>query len=105
MKNILNEEGYVEISPYEKDSYDYKLAYAKKESIRTHKWIEAEKGRNLTWNDAKEEWLRLYEKQFERGFSKNYNTFNIIGLKRFPLEYFMFGVIGLSYFLILYMSK
>jgi hypothetical protein len=114
MKDILKEEGYVEVSPYEKSSYEYKLIYAKKESIRTHKWIEGEKGRNLTWEEARDEWLRLYETAFQRGFSRSYDLSGI-GLRRFPikktfvgnftrLEYFMFGAIGLSYFLILYIS-
>jgi hypothetical protein len=115
MKDILEIEQYVEVSPYEKQSYEYKYNYAKKEAIRTHKWIEAEKGRILSWDDAKEEWTRLYEKAFERGFSRSYTDVGGLGFRRFPLEkttigsftrleYFLIGAIGLSYILILYMS-
>ena len=29
-----------------------------KQSIRNHKWIEGEKGRRLTWPEAKNDWLK-----------------------------------------------
>lgn len=72
MKNILKTEKYVEVPPFVKSSPDYRIAYAKKEAIRAHKWIEAEKGRNLTWEEAKNEWLKKYENEFDEYFKEIY---------------------------------
>jgi hypothetical protein len=38
------------------------IALKIKESIKCHKWIEGEKGRSLTWEEAKGEWLSLQPK-------------------------------------------
>ena len=38
-----------------------------KQSIRNHKWIEGEKGRHLTWLEAKNDWLKL-QPSFKQGW-------------------------------------
>ena len=38
-----------------------------KNSIQQHKWIEGEKGRNLTWEQAKDEWFDL-QPEYEKGW-------------------------------------
>ena len=37
-----------------------------KESIKEHKWIEAEKGRGLEWDEAKKEWMGKQSEEVRR---------------------------------------
>lgn len=60
MERVLAVEGYVEVSPAEKATYIYSIAYGAKEEIRKHAWIENEKGRGLNWDQARVEWTTLY---------------------------------------------
>jgi hypothetical protein len=61
---ILEKQDYVDVSPFEKESLEYKMTYLIKEEIRKHIWIENENGRNLTWEQARDEWISLYKKDF-----------------------------------------
>jgi hypothetical protein len=42
------------------------MTYIMKEEIRKHKWIEAEKGRSLTWAEARNEWLQKHGDTYTR---------------------------------------
>lgn len=43
----------------------YRITYLIKEEIRKYKWIEGEKGRKLSWEEARREWTDLHRQQFE----------------------------------------
>ena len=64
MKSILSHEQDSDKLP--RSSYS-EVALKIKESIKRHKWIEGEKGRSLTWDQAKEEWLNLRPK-YQQGW-------------------------------------
>ena len=44
----------------------YRITYLVKEEIRKYKWIEAEKGRKLSWEQARKEWCDAHYEKFER---------------------------------------
>ena len=43
----------------------YRITYLIKEEIRKYKWIEGEKGRKLSWDEARREWTEAHRQQFE----------------------------------------
>lgn len=63
-EQVLSQEGYVEMSPAQKDTPQYRIAYLVKEEIRRHAWLENEKGRGLTWTQAKQEWMHDHYADF-----------------------------------------
>ena len=66
MRQILETEQYVQVPPMMLADPFYRITYLIKEEIRKFKWIEAEKGRQLTWEEARTEWTRLYRQRFEK---------------------------------------
>jgi hypothetical protein len=44
----------------------YRISYLIKEEIRKYKWIEAEKGRPLSWEQARQEWTEAYREKYEQ---------------------------------------
>ena len=53
MRKILETEDHVPVPPMMLHDPFYRMTYIMKEEIRKHKWIEAEKGRALTWAEAR----------------------------------------------------
>jgi hypothetical protein len=66
MRQILETEQYVQVPPMMLSDPFYRITYLIKEEIRKYKWIEAEKGRQLTWDQARSEWMKLYRERFEK---------------------------------------
>ena len=66
MRQILETEQYVQVPPMMLSDPFYRITYLIKEEIRKYKWIEAEKGRQLTWGEARTEWMKLYRERFEK---------------------------------------
>jgi hypothetical protein len=64
VNKVLATEDHVYLSPIEKESFCFKLAFLVKEEIRKHRWIEGEKHRHLEWEEAKNEWMKLYYEDF-----------------------------------------
>jgi hypothetical protein len=60
MRKILETEDHVPVPPMMLHDPFYRMTYIMKEEIRKHKWIEAEKGRALTWPEARTEWLKKH---------------------------------------------
>ena len=56
MRQILATEEHVQIPPVLYSDPFYRLTYLIKEEIRKYKWIEGEKGRELSWEQARQEW-------------------------------------------------
>ena len=65
MRQILDTEEYVQIPPMMYSDPFYRITYLIKEEIRKYKWIEGEKGRKLSWEQARQEWTNAYRQKFE----------------------------------------
>jgi len=66
MREILETEEHVPIPPIVYSDPFYRITYLIKEEIRKYKWIEGEKGRQLTWEQARQEWTRAYQEKYEK---------------------------------------
>jgi hypothetical protein len=77
MRQILDSEQYVQVPPMMLSDPFYRITYLIKEEIREYKWIEGEKGRQLTWEEARREWTELHRAKYEQF---------LIDTLRFPAE-------------------
>ena len=66
MRQILETEEHVQIPPVVYSDPFYRITYLIKEQIRMHKWIEAEKGRKLSWEQARQEWTNAHREKYEK---------------------------------------
>lgn len=66
MRQILEDENYVQVPPMMLSDPFYRITYLIKEEIRKYKWIEGEKGRKLTWEQALKEWTAAHRDQYEK---------------------------------------
>ena len=66
MRQILETEEYVAIPPLMYSDPFYRITYLIKEEIRKYKWIEGEKGRTLSWPEARAEWTEAHREQYEK---------------------------------------
>jgi hypothetical protein len=66
MRQILESENYVQVPPMMLSDPFYRITYLIKEEIRKYKWIEGEKGRKLTWEQALKEWTEAHRDQYEK---------------------------------------
>jgi len=66
MRQILETEDHVAVPPMMYADPFYRISYLIKQEIRKHKWIEAEKGRQLSWKEARAEWTKAHRKQYEK---------------------------------------
>src|SRR6476660_2579330 len=66
MRQILETEGYVELPAVVYSDPFYRITYLIKEEIRKYKWIEGEKGRKLSWEQARQEWTQAYREKYEK---------------------------------------
>ena len=61
---LLESEGHVEYKPGKHNRLHYQTCRLVKDEIRDHKWIEGEKGRVLSWEEAVTEWMREHYRGF-----------------------------------------
>jgi hypothetical protein len=66
MRKLLETEEYVELPPFVYSDPLYRITYLIKEEIRKYKWIEGEKGRKLSWQEARQEWTQAYREKYEK---------------------------------------
>ena len=66
MRQILEVEEHVMVPPMMYSDPFYRITYLMKQEIRKHKWIEGEKGRHLSWPQARAEWTRAHRKEYEK---------------------------------------
>jgi hypothetical protein len=66
MRQILETEEHVPIPPIVYSDPFYRITYLIKEEIRKYKWVEGEKGRKLSWEEARREWTDTYREKFEK---------------------------------------
>jgi hypothetical protein len=43
----------------------YRITYLIKQEIRKYKWLEGEKGRQLSWSEARTQWTAAHRKEYE----------------------------------------
>jgi hypothetical protein len=66
MRQILETEEHVQIPPVMYSDPFYRITHLIKEEIRKYKWIEGEKGRKLSWEQARQEWTDAHREKFEK---------------------------------------
>jgi hypothetical protein len=66
MREILEIEEHVPIPPMIYSDPFYRITHLIKEEIRKYKWIEGEKGRKLSWEEARKEWTDAYQEKYEK---------------------------------------
>src|ERR1700736_2897624 len=66
MRQILETEEHVQIPPVMYSDPFYRITYLIKEEIRKYKWIEGEKGRKLSWEQARQEWTDAHREKYEK---------------------------------------
>jgi hypothetical protein len=66
MRQLLETEDYVQIPPIVYADPFYRITYLIKEEIRKYKWTEGEKGRKLSWEEARQEWTEAYQQKYEK---------------------------------------
>lgn len=64
ISKVLEKEEYVNVTPSEKECFEFRLAHLLKEEIRNHKWCRGTENKSLSWDEAKKEWMDLYYKEF-----------------------------------------
>jgi hypothetical protein len=65
MRQILETEEHVQIPPVVSSDPFYRITYLVKEEIRRYKWIEGEKNRKLSWEEARQEWTVAHQDKYE----------------------------------------
>lgn len=66
MRDVLATEQYVEVPPVLYSDPFFRITMLIKEEVRKYKWTEGEKGRRLSWEEARDEWTANYRDKFER---------------------------------------
>ncbi|MGA8656791.1 MAG: hypothetical protein WB586_11650 [Chthoniobacterales bacterium] len=66
MRQILETEEHVQVPPILYSDPFYRITHLIKDEIRKYKWIEAEKGRPLSWEEARAEWTAAHREQYEK---------------------------------------
>jgi hypothetical protein len=66
MRKILETEEHVQIPPVLYSDPFYRITYLIKEEIRKYKWYEGERGRKITWEQARQEWTDTYREKYEK---------------------------------------
>jgi len=66
MRQILETEEHVQVPPVMYSDPFYRISYLIKEEIRKYKWFEGEKGRKLSWEQARQEWTDTYREKYEK---------------------------------------
>ena len=61
---LLESEGHVPYEPGKHNRLHFQMCRLVKDEIREYKWIEGEKGRNLTWEEAVNEWMEQHYQAF-----------------------------------------
>lgn len=61
---LLESEGYVPFDEKHHNRLHFNLCRLVKDEVRSHKWIEAKKGRDLSWDAAVGEWMDQHFDEF-----------------------------------------
>jgi len=61
---LLESEEYVRFDPIKHNRFHFNLCRLVKDEIRSHRWLESEKGRKMSWEDAVKEWMNHHYDDF-----------------------------------------
>ena len=86
MRQILEIEEHVVVPPMMHSDPFYRITYLIKEEIRKHKWIEGEKGRALSWPEARAEWTKAHREQYEKFLVETLSFPNLVPTTPFAKE-------------------
>jgi hypothetical protein len=86
MRQILEIEEHVAVPPMMYADPFYRITYLIKEEIRKHKWIEGEKGRALSWSEARAEWTKAHREQYEKFLVETLSFPNLVPTTPFAKE-------------------
>ena len=86
MRQILETEEHVQIPPVVYSDPFYRITYLIKEEIRKYKWIEGEKGRKLSWEQARQEWMDAHREKYEKFLIDTLSFPNATAPKEPPAE-------------------
>lgn len=70
MREILKSEDYVPVPPMMLSDPFYRMTYLIKEEIRKYKWTQGEQGREMSWEQARQEWIAKYQTDYEKFLSE-----------------------------------
>lgn len=65
LKQVLDSEDYVPVPPDLTADPFYRIAYLIKQEIRKFKWIEAENGNDMTWEEARRAWSERHFNDYD----------------------------------------
>ena len=86
MRQILEIEEHVAVPPMMYADPFYRITYLIKEEIRKYKWIEGEKGRPLSWPEARAEWTKAHREQYEKFLVETLSFPNLVPTTPFAKE-------------------
>ena len=86
MRQILEIEEHVAVPPMMYSDPFYRMTYLVKEEIRKYKWLEGEKGRRLSWTEARAEWTEVHRKEYEKFLLDTLSFPNLVPAKGFAKE-------------------
>lgn len=86
MCQILEIEDQVAVPPMMYADPFYRITYLIKEEIRKHKWLEGEKGRRLSWTEARAEWTKAHREQYEKFLVETLSFPNLVPATPFAKE-------------------
>jgi hypothetical protein len=86
MRQILEIEEHVGLPPMMYADPFYRITYLIKEEIRKHKWTEGEKGRALSWKEARSEWTKAHRVEYERFLVDTLSFANLASAEGFTEE-------------------
>ena len=66
MRQILETEEHVTVPPMLYADPFYRITYLIKEEIRRFKWLQGERGRRLSWKEARAEWTKAHREDYEK---------------------------------------
>jgi hypothetical protein len=84
MRQILETEEHVQIPPVLYTDPFFRITYLIKEDIRKYKWIQGEKGRKLSWEQARQEWTQIHGEMYEKFLIDTLSFPDTTSLKKSP---------------------
>jgi hypothetical protein len=84
MRQILETEEHVQIPPVLYTDPFFRITYLIKEDIWKYKRIQGEKGRKLSWEQARQEWTQVHGEMYEKFLIDTLSFPDTTSLKKSP---------------------
>jgi hypothetical protein len=65
MRHLLEREDHFQVPPLMFSDPFFRITHLIKDEIRKYKWLEGEKGRRLSWKQARKEWATTHQAKYE----------------------------------------